>query len=275
MPPSTMHPNQTLIYRSYTPYCPVPGVHLTVEHRPFDPEAPPPPGGITTKNMYLSLDPYQRGQMRLPTDPGTYSAPWIEGEPAVLTTLSAVLRSDHPSFQPGDTVIAMATAGEYAAVPAELAAIARPCPQLPPGADIPPATLIGAFGIPGLSAYVSFFEFVRAPRAGKTIFVSAASGGVGQLVGQLATMHGMKVIGSTSSSEKTAFLVDELGFDAAWNYKEENTAAALQRLAPEGLDFYYDNVGGEQLETALTAMKDYGVIGRRDLVLANAWETYG
>lgn len=252
-----MYPNKSLIYKSYSPYCPVPGVNLTVEIREFDPEADPPPGGITIRSSYMSLDPYQRGQMRLPTDTGTYSIPWVEGEPAVLTTLSTVLKSDNPSFKPGDHVLAMAAASEYAAVPAEFVAMARPLPPT----EISPPELISALGIPGLSAYISFFEYVCEPRAGKTILVSAASGGVGQIVGQLAKMHGMKVLGSTGSSEKVDFVVNELGFDAAWNYKEETTAAALTRLAPGGLDFYYDNVGGEQLEVALTRMKDFGVIG--------------
>lgn len=260
-----MYPNKTLIYKEYTPDLPEEGKHLTVESRPFDPTADPPPGGITIKNEYLSFDPYMRGQMRLPDDTATYSMPWVEGEPAVVTTLSTVLKSDHPAFQPGDLVSAMADAGEYAAVPAHLAAITRPHPAaLAPGAGsaIRPATLIGALGIAGLSAYVSFFEFVPEPRAGKTLFVSAASGGVGQLVGQLAKMHGMKVIGSTGSAEKVEYVTKELGFDAAWNYKAEKTRDALARLAPEGLDVYYDNVGGEQLESALLAMRDYGTIGK-------------
>lgn len=256
-----MYSNKTFVYKAYTPYCLVPGVHLTVEPRSFDPETNPPPGGITLKNMYLSLDPYQRGQIRLPTDSGTYSIPWVEGEPAVVITLSTVLKSDNPSFNPGDLVLAMADASEYATVPAELIAMTRPLPPLPSGVDISPATLINTLGIPGLSAYISFFEFIREPRAGKTILISAASGGVGQIVGQLAKMHGMKVIGSTGSAAKVDFLVNELGFDAAWNYKEETTTTALGRLAPDGLDFYYDNVGGEQLEVVLTMMKDYGVIG--------------
>ncbi|KAI0417200.1 NAD(P)-binding protein [Xylaria grammica] len=239
-----MHPNKTLIYKEYTPHLPVPDKHLVVESRPFDPEADPPPGGITAKNQYLSFDPYMRGQMRLPDDTATYSMSWVEGEPAVVTTLSTVLKSNHPAFRPGDLVSAMADAGEFAAVPAHLATITRAHPPPPPGVTITPTTLVGALGIAGLAAYVSFFEFVPEPRANKTLFVSAASGGVGQLVGQIAKMHRMK----------------ELGFDAAWNYKAEKTSDALARLASEGLDVYYDNVGGEQLESALLAMKDFGTI---------------
>ncbi|KAK6836069.1 NADP-dependent oxidoreductase [Apiospora arundinis] len=250
--------NKTLVYKKYTPYEPVPGEHLTVEDLPFDPESAPPPGGFTLKNIFLSLDPYQRGQIRNPGDQGTYSMPWVEGHPAVVTALSTVLRTDNPGFRVGDLVFGFADAGEYAAVSAELAAAGSRV--VPPRATGQPQVLVGALGVAGLSAYVSFFEFVAEPRAGKTMLISAAAGAVGQIVGQLGKMHGMKVIGSTSSQEKVDFVVNELGFDGAWNRKAETTTEALARLAPEGLDVYYDNVGGEQLETALTLMKDFGTI---------------
>lgn len=239
----------------------MPGEHLAIESRPFDQAAPAPPGGITIKNTYLSLDPYQRGQMRAPGYVGSYSIPWVEGEPAVLMTLATVLKSDSPTCKPGNFVLAMAAAGEYAAVPAEMVASVRvmSMPEIV-DADIAPPTLLGARGVAGLSAYVSFHEFVKEPRAGKTIWISAASGGVGQFVGQMAKISGMKVIGSTGSQEKVDFVVKELGFDKAWSHKTEKTADALSRLAPEGIDVYYDNVGGEQLEVALTRMKDFGQI---------------
>lgn len=254
-----MFSNKSLIYKCYTPHVPVPGEHLVIEHRPFDPAAPPPPSGITIKNAYLSLDPYQRGQMRAPGDVGSYSIPWVEGEAAVLMTLATVLKSDSPTCKSGDFVLAMAAAAEYAAVPAQMIGFVRVM-TMPDNVDvnIAPPTLLGALGVAGLSAYVSFHEFVKEPRAGKTIWISAASGGVGQLVGQMAKMSDMKVIGSTGSQEKVEYVVNELGFDGAWNYKAEKTADALSRLAPEGVDVYYDNVGGEQLEVALTRMKDFG-----------------
>ncbi|KAI3331708.1 putative zinc-type alcohol dehydrogenase-like protein PB24D3.08c [Xylariaceae sp. AK1471] len=251
-----MHPNQTLIYKSYARAAPVSGKNLAVESRPFDIEAEPPSGGLTVKNLYLSFDPYQRGQIRLPEDSGTYSQPWIEGSPAVLNAVSTVIKSDNPRFKAGDLVLGFAAAGEYSVIPETLAATTQVLQ--PSGVDISLPTMLNLLGIPGLSAYVSFFEYIPEPRAGKTIYISAASGGVGQIVGQLCNMHGMRVIGSTGSTEKVDFVVKELGYDAAWNYKTESTADALDRLAPEGLDVYYDNVGGEQLETALMRMKDFG-----------------
>lgn len=253
-----MYTNKCLVFKKYTPYKPVAGEHLVVESRPFDPAAHPPAGGFTVENTHLSFDPYQRGQIRLPTDKGTYSPRWVEDNPVVVKTIGTVIKSANPGFTTGDMVTGFAIAGKYATVPEELAAATQ---VLPKDLSIPRSTLINVLGIAGFSAYVSFFEFVPEPRAGKTIFISAASGGVGQIVGQLAKMHGMKVLGSTGSPDKAAFVVEELGFDAAWNYKKEGTATALSRLAPEGVDVYYDNVGGEQLEAALSHMKDFGVIG--------------
>lgn len=116
---------------------------------------------------------------------------------------------------------------------------------------------LGALGMPGLTAYSSLYEIGK-PQKGETIFVSAASGAVGQLVGQLAKHEGLRVIGSVGSDEKLNFILKDLGFDAGFNYKKETPHEALKRLAPEGLDIYYENVGGEHLEAALDAMKNHG-----------------
>lgn len=111
--------------------------------------------------------------------------------------------------------------------------------------------------MPGLTAFSSFYEICQ-PKSGETIFVSAASGAVGSLLGQLAKHEGMILIGSAGSVEKVKYIIDELGFDGAFNYKTEDPRDALKRLAPEGLDVYYDNVGGEQLEVAIDHMKKDG-----------------
>jgi NADPH-dependent curcumin reductase CurA len=123
------------------------------------------------------------------------------------------------------------------------------------------ATYLGAVGMPGLSAYSSFYSIGK-PKRGETIFISSAAGAVGQLVGQLAKREGMKVIGSVGSQEKLDFIINELDFDAGFNYKVEATQKALERLAPEGIDLYFDNVGGEQLEGALANMKTFGRISK-------------
>jgi NADPH-dependent curcumin reductase CurA len=116
---------------------------------------------------------------------------------------------------------------------------------------------LGALGMPGLTAYSSLYEIGK-PKKGETIFVSAASGAVGALVGQLAKHEGLRVVGSVGSDEKLDFITKELGFDAGFNYKKEKPTDALTRLAPQGIDIYYENVGGEHFEAALNAMNDFG-----------------
>lgn len=113
--------------------------------------------------------------------------------------------------------------------------------------------------MPGLTAYSSFYE-IGQPQKGETIFISAASGAVGQLVGQLAKHEGLKVIGSVGDDKKLEFIEKELGFDGGFNYKNEKPADALARLAPKGIDIYFENVGGEQLEAAINAMNNHGRI---------------
>jgi len=118
---------------------------------------------------------------------------------------------------------------------------------------------LGPLGMPGLTGWSSLYEIGK-PKKGETIFISSAAGAVGQVVGQVAKREGLRVIGSVGSDEKLEFIVKELGFDGGFNYRKEKTSDALKRLAPEGLDIYYENVGGEQLADALDAMKDFGRI---------------
>jgi NADPH-dependent curcumin reductase CurA len=113
--------------------------------------------------------------------------------------------------------------------------------------------------MPGLTAWSSFYE-IGQPKKGETIFISAASGAVGQLVGQLAKHEGLTVIGSVGDDKKLEYIKSELGFDSGFNYKTEKPAEALARLAPNGIDIYYENVGGEQLEAAINAMNNFGRI---------------
>lgn len=116
-------------------------------------------------------------------------------------------------------------------------------------------------GMTGLTAYSSLYE-IGQPKKGETIFISSAAGAVGQIVGQLAKREGLRVIGSVGDDAKLDFIVNELGFDGGFNYKKENSALeALQRLAPDGVDIYYENVGGEQLSAALECMNVFGRIG--------------
>ena len=147
---------------------------------------------------------------------------------------------------------------DYSAVNAEIAN--NMCRKLENPYNLDPRLFIGALGMPGLTAYSSFYS-IGQQKKGETIFVSAASGAVGQIVGQLAKHEGLIVIGSVGTDEKLDFIKKELKFDEGFNYKKEKTSDALARLAPNGIDIYYENVGGETLDAALAAMNNYGRIG--------------
>jgi NADPH-dependent curcumin reductase CurA len=255
-----MIPNKTLIFKKIPTAQPIPGEHLVIEIHPFDPHPTLPPNSLVVKVLYLSLDPYHRGQMRSP-DIKRYSQAWTLNQPAICATVAMVLSSTRADISPNDLVCTMSPAAEYAVIPAALTSTTRVM-RSSPDVSIPPPVLLSALGATGFTAYASFFEYVKVDDvAGKTIFLSAASGGVGQIVGQLAKMHGMTVVGSVGSKEKADFVVKELGFDHAFVHSEEGTAEALARIAPEGVDVYYDNVGGEQLDDALVSMKQFGRVG--------------
>ncbi|PVH98331.1 putative zinc-type alcohol dehydrogenase-like protein PB24D3.08c [Periconia macrospinosa] len=248
--------NRGLIFKKVPEGFPVVGEHLDVETRDFDLDAEPVEGSLTVKNLLISFDPYQRGCMRQP-DNATWAPPFTPGQPLMGGAVSKVLKSTIADFHPGDLVWGIFGAEEYSVVPPSLIPTVRKL-QNPLNLDL--VLFTGALGTSGLSAWASFYDIGK-PKQGQTIFISAASGGVGQIVGQLAKIEGLRVIGSVGSDEKLRFITEELGFDAGFNYKKEDVQGALERLAPEGLDIYYDNVGGETLEVAISHMKDFGRIG--------------
>ncbi|OAA32957.1 NADP-dependent leukotriene B4 12-hydroxydehydrogenase [Moelleriella libera RCEF 2490] len=250
-----MTPNKSLIYKKVPKGLPVPGQDLVVETREIDLDAAPPAGGLVVKVLFASFDPYLRGRMR---EAGTksYTAPLALDEPVVNDTVARVLASASPDFQPGDVVKVQGPVAEYAVVPDPKA---QRVLKVHNPHDLDLAVFTGALGMPGLTAYSSLHRIGR-PKAGETIFVSSAAGAVGQLVGQIAKKEGLTVIGSVGSDEKLDFITKELGFDAGFNYKTEKPADALRRLAPNGIDIYYENVGGEHLDAALANMNVYGRI---------------
>ncbi|QSZ37439.1 hypothetical protein DSL72_008535 [Monilinia vaccinii-corymbosi] len=247
--------NKGLIFKQVPQGAPVAGKDLVVEVREFDLEQAPPAGGITTKNIYASFDPYQRGRMRAPESKSYFPA-FTLGQPINNSTVAKVIKSDNPKFQPGDLLTGFIWTEEYSALPKPLADGATKV-ENPYNLDV--QHFLGALGMPGLTAYSSFYEIGK-PVKGETIFISSASGAVGALVGQLAKHEGLTVIGSVGSDEKLKYILDELKFDGGFNYKTEKAADALQRLAPNGVDIYYENVGGEQLEAAIHAMNNHGRI---------------
>lgn len=264
--------NIGLIFKKAPEAFPVIGEHLDVETREFNFDSEPPQGGLTVKNLYISFDPYQRGCMRDP-DNASWAPSFTIGHPIISGAVAEVLKSDVTGLQTGDLVWGMFGTEQYSVVPPILIPMVRKL-ENPLGLD--PVLFVGALGTSGLSAYASLYEIGR-PQKGQTIFVSAASGGVGQIVGQLAKLEGLRVIGSVGSDEKLKYILEELGFDAGFNYKKESVDDALGKLAPEGLDIYYDNVGGETLDAALLHMKDFGRIGMYpwpDIIIAITMKYY-
>ncbi|OAX84726.1 hypothetical protein ACJ72_00892 [Emergomyces africanus] len=248
--------NKALIFSKAPTEYPVPGEHLTVQTVPFDHSAPAPENGITVQSLYTSFDPYMRGRMRNP-EGKSYSAPFDLGKPLNSRSIAKVLKSNNSKYKAGDLVIAFLPIQDYVALPAESLAVVQPLENPLGLEDI--RVFLGPLGMPGLTAYASLMEIGK-PVKGETIFISAASGAVGQVVGQLAKHLGLKVIGSVGSDAKLDYIMKDLGFDSGFNYKKEKPADALARLAPDGIDIYYENVGGEHLDAALDAINDFGRI---------------
>jgi NADPH-dependent curcumin reductase CurA len=249
--------NNTLIYKKFPTGLPVPGEHLAVENRPFDLDAElrGSPGGVVVEELWASFDPFLRGKMR---DPAIqhYSAAFQLNEPIMNSTISRVIKSDSSDFAEGDIVIAGLPIAERAVITSELLSKVR---KISNPYNLELGYFLGPLGMPGLTAFSGLYEIGK-PVKGETIFISSAAGAVGQLVGQLAKRDGLIVIGSVGSDDKLDFIINEVNFDGGFNYKKEKPGDALARLAPDGIDIYFENVGGEHLEAALDAMKTHGRI---------------
>ncbi|KAL7789929.1 putative alcohol dehydrogenase [Trichoderma ceciliae] len=256
MPSANMVQSKGLIFAEVPTFTPVAGEHLKVESRDFDLHQEAPDGGVIAKGLYFSLDPYMRGRMRAP-GAESYSPPYTLGKPVTAYSLVQVLRSAHDQYVKGDILYGLFNVEEYTVIPKDV--ISREVVRkLSISPSVPLSNYLGILGSTGLAAYSSFYE-IGEPKKGETIFISSAAGAVGQIVGQIAKKEGLTVIGSVGDDVKLD-LIKELGYDGGFNYKKESTAEALKRLAPQGIDIYYDNVGGEQLEATLTAMNAFGRI---------------
>ncbi|XP_027120038.1 2-alkenal reductase (NADP(+)-dependent) isoform X1 [Coffea arabica] len=203
-------------------------------------------GAILVKNLYLSCDPYMRNRMRKME--GSYIESFTPGSPIGGYGVAEVLDSTHSNFNKGDLVWGRTTWEDHSIITSteSLAKIQH--------TDVPLSYYTGILGMPGMTAYAGFFE-VCSPKKGERVFISAASGAVGQLVGQFAKLFGCYVVGSAGSKEKVDLLKNKFGFDKAFNYKEEaDLNAALKRYFPDGIDIYFDNVGGKMLDAVLLHM---------------------
>nr|KJB27737.1 hypothetical protein B456_005G006800 [Gossypium raimondii] len=208
--------------------------------------------GILVKNLYLSCDPYMR--LLMTNRSSEIFGPYTPG--AVITGFGVgkVIDSTNPEFKEGDLVWGITGWEEYSLLKSSegLFKIHH--------TDIPLSYYTGILGMPGLTAYGGFYE-VCAPKKGEYVFVSAASGAVGQLVGQFAKLMGCYVVGSAGTQDKVELLKNKFGFDDAFNYKEEpDLNAALKRYFPEGIDIYFENVGGKMLDAVILNMRVHGCI---------------
>ncbi len=219
-------------------------------------EVPTPgPGEVLAKVGWLSIDPTIRGWMAMDT-----YLPAIEiGAPIRSGGLATVIESNNESLPVGSTLFGMTGWQEYAVMDG--------ANQLVPD-GIDPTAALSVFGVTGLTAYFGLLEVGR-PVAGETVLVSGAAGATGSVVGQIARIKGCRVVGIAGSDEKCSWLVDELGFDAAINYRTENVAAAIRTACPKGVDVFFDNVGGDILQAALANIAN----GAR-VVLCGAIATY-
>jgi NADPH-dependent curcumin reductase CurA len=249
--------NLALIFQKAPSGLPVAGEHLTVEDRGYDPSASPPAGGLVVQTIYASYDPYMRGRMRAP-EKKSYSPPFTLNQPITSYCVSRVLKSDNTDYSEGDLLVSAGIpVQQHASLPKETLEQAR---RIDPSTALKDLrNYIGPLGMPGLTAYSSLYEIGK-PKKGEVIFISSAAGAVGQIVGQLAKHEGLTVFGSVGSDEKLNFITKDLGFDGGFNYKKEKPFDALKRLAPDGIDIYYENVGGEHLEAALETLRDNGRI---------------
>jgi len=215
-------------------------------------EAVPEPadGEVLVRNIFLSVDPYMRGRMN---DVKSYILPFQIGEVLQAGVVAQVVSSKFDGIAEGDYVTGMLGWENYSISDGRLL---RKIPSGP----APLSYHLGVLGMPGMTAYVGLMKIAEA-KPDDNVFVTAASGAVGSVVGQLAKIHGCRVAGSAGSDDKVEILTNEFGFDAAFNYKaSESLSESVKTACPDGVDVLFENVGGEILEAVLWNMRDYGRI---------------
>ena len=213
-------------------------------------------GQVLVRHHYLSLDPYMRGRMN---DAKSYAAPQPLGQVMQGGAAGEVVESRSPKFQPGDKVVGMGGWQEYSVVNADQPGALRKVDTT----HVPLSHYLGAVGMPGVTAWYGLVKIIE-PKAGQTVVVSAATGAVGSAFGALAKARGCRAVGIAGGPEKCKYAVDELGFDACIDYKVHADAASLSKAlkdaCPDGIDGYFENVGGMVLDAVLTRMNAFGRI---------------
>lgn len=222
-------------------------------------------GEMLVRIHFLSLDPYMRGRMN---DAKSYAAKVELGEVMIGGAVGQVIRSNTPAFHEGDFVVGSFGWQEYAL--SKGAGVMKVDPS-----RVPLQAYLGPVGMPGVTAYIGLLD-IGAPKAGETVVVSAAAGAVGSIVGQIAKMRGCRAVGIAGGEAKCALVTREFGFDACIDYKAGPLADALRAHAPNGVDVYFDNVGGEVLDAVLARLNPFARIPLCGLISQyNATEPYG
>jgi len=213
------------------------------------PLASPGDGGVLVRNLFLSLDPYMRGRMSASK---SYAASVDLGAVMVGGTVGEVVESRNPKFKAGDIVVGYLGWQQYGVSDGkDLRKVAR--------RNFPLSLYLGAVGMPGVTAWIGLNK-IGQPKAGETVVVSAASGAVGSVVGQLAKLQGCRVVGVAGGALKCAHTMQDLGFDGCVDYKAGHIAHDLEREAPDGIDIYFDNVGGDILEAVIPRLNPFARI---------------
>ncbi len=207
-----------------------------------EPAPVPEDGEMLVKTLWLSLDPYMRGRM---SDRASYAKPLEIGEVITGGVVAQVVESKAPEFEVGEIVTGMYGWQAYAIARPDDYRLFRVDPEL-----APISTAVGVTGMPGQTAYFGLLR-VGKPQPGETVVVSAASGAVGSVVGQVAKIHGCRAIGIAGGPAKCEYVIGELGFDACVDYKASDFPAALAAACPDGIDVYFENVGGAVLDAVV------------------------
>jgi NADPH-dependent curcumin reductase CurA len=213
-------------------------------------------GQVLVRHHFMSLDPYMRGRMN---DAKSYAQPQALGQVMGGGTAGEVVESKNPKFAVGDKVVGMGGWQEYSVVDANQPGALRKVDTT----HVPLSHYLGAVGMPGVTAWYGLVKIIE-PKAGQTVVVSAATGAVGSAFGALAKARGCRAVGIAGGPEKCKYAVDELGFDACIDYKQHKDAAslskALKEACPDGIDGYFENVGGMILDAVLSRMNAFGRI---------------
>ncbi|HUQ24468.1 MAG TPA: NADP-dependent oxidoreductase [Burkholderiales bacterium] len=231
-------------------------------------EAPvpaPADGQVLVKNLWLSLDPYMRGRMN---EGKSYAAKQEIGEVMIGGTVGEVVESRHAKFAKGDQVLGMLGWQQYGLSDGKGL-------NKVDASRVPLSAYLGVLGMPGVTAWVGLLDLCQ-PKAGETVVVSAASGAVGSVVGQIAKIKGCRAVGIAGGGQKCDYVVKELGFDACVDYKAGALNDELKAAVPDGIDCYFENVGGEIMDAVLRRMNAFSRIAVCGLISQyNATEPYG